>query len=185
VEARVDGSPGGVAWWAAGAWTRRVVAPVLLPVTAVLGVGGLAACGESAPVVQTGACVPHLVQGEGLLCSGEGQPVQVTLRNFKIEVPAVIPTGAVTFVVHGAGPTLHEFNVARSDLSPKHLPLADDDTVDDTKNTPHFTWIAQVEGIDVGDTKTLTTNIAPGHYVFYCNMDGHYMADMSAEATAR
>jgi len=111
--------------------------------------------------------------------------VDVVVKNFHIELPATIPTGKVVFVVHGQGPTLHEFNVARSDLTPGHLPLADDDTVDDTHNTDQFYWLGQVEGIDVGMTKTFTATITPGHYVFYCNMDGHYMAGMSAQATAQ
>lgn len=146
--------------------------------TAACGAGG----GQSTPGAP---CTPTFDQSDGWTCPGTGQEVQVTVRNFKIEIPATIPTGKVTFVVDGAGPTLHEFNVARSDLSPRSLPLASDDTVDDTKNTDHFTWIGQVEGIDIGDTKTFTTNITPGHYVFYCNMDGHYMAGMSAQAVTQ
>lgn len=145
-----------------------------------------AACGSGGGQAASNApCTPTFDQSDGWTCPGTGQEVQVTVRNFKIELPAVIPTGKVTFVVHGAGATLHEFNVARSDLAPKALPLADDDTVDDTQNTAHFFWVGQVEGIDIGDTATFTTNITPGQYVFYCNMDGHYMAGMSAQAVAR
>jgi hypothetical protein len=113
-----------------------------------------------------------------------GPTVHVIVENFHILVPAIIPTGRVTFVAYGRGPTLHEFNVARSSLAPRDLPIALDDRVDDTHNTADFTWLGQVEDIDIGVTASLTVDITPGHYVFYCNMDGHYMAGMSAQATA-
>ena len=110
--------------------------------------------------------------------------MSVVVKNFHILLPPVIPTGRVTFVVTGRGATLHEFNIARSSLQPKHLPLALDYKVADSKDTPQFTWLGQVEDIDIGVTASLTVNITPGHYVFYCNMSGHYMAGMSAQATA-
>jgi hypothetical protein len=147
-------------------------------------VAGCAGGGGGPKYAAGQSCTPHMVTDEGELCDGTGQIVDVTVENFKILLPSVIPTGAVTFRVHGKGPTLHEFNVARSTLGPNSLPLAADDTADDTKNTPAFTFIAQVEGIDVGMTKDLTTDITPGHYDFYCNMDGHYMAHMTAQAVA-
>lgn len=160
---------------------RPVYAAVVLAVAFAL-----PACGGTTVAAGTASsCAPTWSDAAGWRCPGTGLIVQVTLKNFAIVLPPVIPTGKVTFLVHGVGPTLHEFNVARSDLTPKQLPLAADDTVDDTKNTTHFFWVGQVEGIDIGVTKAFTTNISPGHYVFYCNMDGHYMAGMSAQAVAR
>jgi len=139
----------------------------------------------SAGVTDDAPCAPTWTDADGWTCTGTGAIVDVTVKNFAILLPSVIPTGKVTFVVHGGGPTLHEFNVARSDLSPRDLPLADDDTVNDGTNTSQFFWVGQVEGIDIGDTKTFTTNITAGHHDFYCNMDGHYMAGMSAQAEAQ
>ncbi len=73
-------------------------------------------------------------------CSGSthsaGPEVDVTVRDFKIEVPATIPTGNVTFVIHGAGPTLHEFNVARTDVQDLRTMRADDDSLNDAPDTP-------------------------------------------------
>jgi hypothetical protein len=113
-----------------------------------------------------------------------GPTVHVTVENFHILLPATIPTGRVTFVVYGRGPTLHEFNIARSSLRPRQLPIALDDKVNDLHDTADFVFLGQVEDIDIGVTASLTVNITPGHYVFYCNMDGHYMAGMSAQAAA-
>jgi Sulfocyanin (SoxE) domain len=176
--------PGGQAALRSPRVTRgvgRLLASVAVIATTLSSAGcshGAAAAADNAP------CVTHQVEGQGALCTGTGHLVNVIVRNFGIVLPKVIPTGKVTFVVRGVGPTLHEFNVAKSTRDPKKLELAGDDTVADTVPMSGFTFIAQVEGIDVGMTKTLTTNITAGHYVFYCNMDGHYMAGMSAQAVA-
>jgi len=162
---------------------RRLLATAAVIATALSSAG--CSRGSAAAANDNSPCVTHQVEGQGALCNGTGHLVSVIVRNFGIVLPKVIPTGKVTFVVRGDGPTLHEFNVAKSTRDPKKLALASDDTVADTVNMSGFTFIAQVEGIDVGTTKTLTTNITAGHYVFYCNMDGHYMAGMSAQAVAQ
>jgi hypothetical protein len=128
-------------------------------------------------------------------CSSGGQhtsgpQVDVTVKDFAIDIPSTIPTGNVTFVIHGGGPTLHEFNVARTDIMDiKKVPFAADDSLDDAPDVPnpHFVhdhaW--EIEGIDVGMTKVLTVPITAGHYMFYCNMDGHTRARMVAQAVAQ
>jgi uncharacterized cupredoxin-like copper-binding protein len=34
-----------------------------------------------------------------------------------------------------------------------------------------------------GTTKTLTIDLAPGHYVFLCNLPGHYQSGMHVDVT--
>jgi plastocyanin len=109
-----------------------------------------------------------------------GRRVAVTVRNFRIDLPATVRAGTVTFVIDGAGPTMHEFNVARTNLAQDRLPQADDGTVDDKTPHPGFVHVAEREGIDIGQHKTLTVALTPGAYVLYCNMDGHYQAGMRA-----
>jgi hypothetical protein len=112
-----------------------------------------------------------------------GAVVKVSVRNFAIDAPTAVPAGAIHFVVHSAGPTMHEFNIAQTDLGADALPLAADGTVDDTKPHAGFTLVAGLPGIDLGETKTLSATLPPGHYVLYCNMDGHYTAGMSRPFT--
>ena len=171
---------------------RPPVVPMLVPVMAIAMLClPLAACSvESSSNGDTTTCTTAPGPGQAIGChapttpDGGGPTVHVTVKNFHIMVPSIIPTGRVTFVVYGQGATLHEFNVARSSLAPRDLPIAQDDRVDDSHNTSSFTWLGQVEDIDIGVTASLTVTIIPGHYDFYCNMDGHYMAGMSAQATA-
>jgi uncharacterized cupredoxin-like copper-binding protein len=123
-------------------------------------------------------------------CSGsavsiKGSRVDVTVKDFKIDSPASVPSGTVTFVVHGTGPMMHEFNVAWTDLGPKELPTALNGTVADKADTPHFVHLSEVEGIEMDGTKTLTVKLEPGkRYVMYCNMEGHYEAGMASVVTA-
>ena len=36
------------------------------------------------------------------------------------------------------------------------------------------------EILEAGDKKNLTLNLPPGHYVLYCNLEGHYLGSMHA-----
>jgi Sulfocyanin (SoxE) domain len=110
-----------------------------------------------------------------------GRAAQFLVRNFVVEGPATIRAGPVAFIVRSDGPSMHEFNIARTDLGVNDLPLAADGTVDDQVPHPNFEHIGEVEGIDIGQHKTLAANLKPGRYVLYCNMDGHYQAGMSTE----
>ena len=114
-----------------------------------------------------------------------GAAVAVRLSNFAIDLPAVVRPGKTTFVIDGRGPTMHEFNVVRTGRDPKQLPVDAAGLVDD--QTPHadFTHLAEAEGIDIGDHKTLTVNLTPGTYAVYCNMDGHYQAGMANRIVVR
>ena len=109
--------------------------------------------------------------------------VEVTLENFKIDVPAQIHAGLTRFMVTGVGPTMHEFNVVRTRAGRKDLPVGNDHLVDDQNPHPDFDHLGEVEGIDIGQHKSLTISLPPGHYVLYCNMDGHYAFGMNADLT--
>jgi uncharacterized cupredoxin-like copper-binding protein len=134
----------------------------------------------AAVVVLLGGLAPACAQGAP---HARGPETTVRVRNFKVDAPTTVSPGRRTFVIHGGGPSLHEFNVARTDLAPDALPLAADRTVDDTSSHPGFVHLAEAEGIDIGNTKTLSVDLSAGNYVLYCNMDGHYMAGMATRLT--
>ena len=121
--------------------------------------------------------------GSGTTSPPVDAKVPVDLQNFKITTAAHVKAGIIQFDLDGIGPTMHEFNVARTDLDPTKLPLSDDGTVDDQTEHSDFTHIAEREGIDMGEHSMLTVQLKPGRYVLYCNMEGHYQAGMHAEIT--
>ena len=114
-----------------------------------------------------------------------GTPVNVVLEDFKVGLDAaVVPAGTVRFQIRGQGPTRHELIVVRTDRAPEKLPLQSDGlTVNE--DAPGIDLLDEVDGLDIDDRQTLVLRLAPGHYVMYCNLEGHYLGGMYAALTVR
>ncbi len=114
-----------------------------------------------------------------------GTPVNVLLEDFKVrEDRAVVPAGTVSFRIRNQGPTTHEVIVVRTDRAPDKLPLQPDGlTVDEER--PGIEFLDEAEGLDIDDRHTLVLDLTPGHYVLYCNLEGHYLGGMYAALTVR
>jgi uncharacterized cupredoxin-like copper-binding protein len=114
-----------------------------------------------------------------------GTPVNVLLEDFKVrQGAAVVPAGTVRFRILNQGPTTHELNVIRTDRAPDKLPLQRDGlTVNE--DAPGLDHLDEAEGLDIGDRQTMVLRLAPGHYVMYCNMEGHYLGGMHAAFIVR
>jgi uncharacterized cupredoxin-like copper-binding protein len=112
-----------------------------------------------------------------------GTPVNVLLEDFQVRRDvAVVPAGTVRFRILNQGPTTHELNVIRTARAPDKLPLQPDGlTVNE--DAPGLDHLDEAEGLDIGDRRTLVLHLAPGHYVLYCNMEGHYLGGMHAAFT--
>jgi uncharacterized cupredoxin-like copper-binding protein len=102
----------------------------------------------------------------------------VLLKDFEVQQEAtVVPAGTVSFLVRNQGPTTHEVIVVRTDLAPDKLTLQDDGlTVNEEARGIKF--LEEVEGLDIDDRETLILDLAPGRYVLYCNLEGHYLGGM-------
>jgi uncharacterized cupredoxin-like copper-binding protein len=109
----------------------------------------------------------------------------VLLKDFEVQQETtVVPAGTVSFLVRNQGPTTHEVIVVRTDLAPDKLPLQPDGlTVDEEKRGVDF--LEEVEGLDIDDRETLILDLAPGRYVLYCNLEGHYLGGMYEALTVR
>ena len=93
-----------------------------------------------------------------------------------------MPAGTVRFHILGKGPTSHEFILVRTDRDPAKLPLQRDGlTVNET--APGIDLVDEADGLDIDDRQTLALRLAPGHYVMYCNLEGHYLGGMHAALT--
>ena len=114
-----------------------------------------------------------------------GIPVNVRLEDFKVQQDAaVVPAGTVSFRILNQGPTSHEFIVVRTDRDPDKLPLQRDGLTVDEEG-PGIDLLDEVGGLDIDDRQTLDLRLTPGHYVLYCNLEGHYLGGMYATLTAR
>jgi uncharacterized cupredoxin-like copper-binding protein len=112
-----------------------------------------------------------------------GTPVNVLLKDFRVRQDvAVVPAGIVSFRILNQGPTSHEFIVVRTDRAPDKLPLQRDGlTVNE--DAPGIELLDEAEGLDIDDRQTLVLDLAAGHYVMYCNLEGHYLGGMHAALT--
>ena len=116
--------------------------------------------------------------GSSSASSGEG--IDVKLEDFLVHLGAATATaGEITLHLHNVGPSTHEINVDRTDLAEDKLPIKADGLAVDEKS-PDLTRIDSIEILEAGDRKDLDLNLPPGHYVLYCNLEGHYLGKMHA-----
>ncbi|MEP6660427.1 MAG: hypothetical protein ABJD24_10970 [Acidimicrobiales bacterium] len=118
------------------------------------------------------------VTGCGHRAPAAARPVDVRLRDFAIDTSKpTLNAGAVSFRVTNTGPETHELVLVETDLDPSELPLeADGITVDE--DAPQLRKVTALEGIRLGQTRTVRVNLRPGHYVLFCNLEGHYLGLM-------
>jgi len=107
-----------------------------------------------------------------------GTFISITEKDFAITSPPFAPSGGdFTLDVTNLGPATHEFIVVRSGLPADQLPIGPDGlSVDEDA----LSSVAEINQVDYGSTQTLHLSLAPGRYVFFCNLEGHYLGGMHA-----
>jgi uncharacterized cupredoxin-like copper-binding protein len=117
--------------------------------------------------------------------SRRGTLVNVLLDDFHVRrTTATVPAGMVRFRLINNGPSTHELIVVRTDRAPDKLPLQRDGLTVDEEG-PGVEPIDEAEGLNIADRRTLILGLAPGHYVLFCNMEGHYLGGMHAAFSVR
>jgi uncharacterized cupredoxin-like copper-binding protein len=102
--------------------------------------------------------------------------VDVTLKDFSIRTSTPsVDAGQLAFDVYNRGPATHEFVVIRTDLPDDQLPIAADGlSVDEDA----LAGVGEISEVNIWTRQTLDLRLAPGRYVFFCNLDGHYLGGM-------
>ena len=121
--------------------------------------------------------------------TGAGGAIEITLQEFAVTPsPAQAPAGDVTFDATNEGPDdVHEFVVFATDLAPDALPTVEDGSVDETGEGVELQ--GEIEDIAVGDTQSVTIDLAAGNYVLICNIydaaeqESHYQEGMRVAFT--
>jgi uncharacterized cupredoxin-like copper-binding protein len=115
--------------------------------------------------------------------AGDRHPAAVTVvneRDFHISAPTTFKAGEVDLQVTNRGPDHHELIIAP--LRGGSLPLRPDGfTVDEEaieRSEP-----GSLEPGAPGAARQLRVHLAPGRYVFFCNMAGHYLGGMHTIVT--
>jgi uncharacterized cupredoxin-like copper-binding protein len=108
--------------------------------------------------------------------------IPITEKDFGIQPAAPIHKGGlVDFTVTNKGPSGHELLIFQTDLAGDKLPLTNG-RVDEAGD-----GITKVfdsgDNVNPGQSKTFHAALTPGHYVYVCNLPGHYLAGMHTEFT--
>lgn len=114
-----------------------------------------------------------------------GTRVEVTMRDFSLKLSKqTVPAGAVVFHVTNQGPTSHEINVDLSRYGDGEFPLESDGlTANEDANGLHR--VDSIEQVDLHHTADLSVDLKPGHYVLWCNLEGHYLGGMHVSLDVR
>ena len=149
-------------------------APRIASVALALALLSLSACGSD--------------NGSGNNGEGDGDgTVAITLKEFAVAAePASVAAGSVTFDVTNEGPDdVHEFVVIATDVAPTELPTDADGAVEEAGEGMEV--VDEIEDIPVGETQSLTVDLAAGNYALICNilqeepdgtLEAHYAVGM-------
>jgi uncharacterized cupredoxin-like copper-binding protein len=108
----------------------------------------------------------------------DGQRIDVGMQDFTLHPSATTASpGKITLHLLNRGPSTHEINVDRTDLAEDKLPLRLDG-LSVEEDSPELSRIDSIEIVEAGDRATLHLDLPPGHYVLYCNLEGHYLGHM-------
>ena len=131
-------------------------------------------CGSPAPTV---APIAGAIQA----ALGETTPDQMFI-NLSTDTARA---GSVTFQVTNQGAETHEFVVLKTDTAADKLPIVgfegEKDRIDEAG--PGVTNVGETGDMKPGETKLLTVDLLPGHYVVVCNLPGHYRMGMHTDLT--
>lgn len=123
--------------------------------------------------------------------TGAATTVKVGLQEWSVNPEvATVKSGTVAFAVTNTGPDdPHELVILKTDLAPDKLPVKANGSVEE--DAAGITVVDEVEDLAVGESKTLTVDLAPGKYVFLCNIfdedenEAHYKEGMRTGFTVQ
>ncbi|MDQ1457193.1 MAG: hypothetical protein QOH28_2813 [Actinomycetota bacterium] len=106
--------------------------------------------------------------------------ITATESDFTIQLSASrASAGPISLVVRNRGPSAHELVVFRTTLALGALPIGSDGNVNE--DSTKLEKVADSgTNIPPGQSRTLYVILAPGSYVFICNLPGHYRLGMHA-----
>jgi uncharacterized cupredoxin-like copper-binding protein len=123
------------------------------------------------------ACAALCVCAVPAVAMAATRSVKTTESEFKIAVSRKSGGhGKVKFTVKNAGDTEHEFVVIKTSTKASKLKVTGSHASEKGN-------VGEVEDIAPGKTKSLSLNLAKGHYALICNLPGHYKQGMHLDFT--
>lgn len=95
-----------------------------------------------------------------------------------------LKAGKIRITATDRGKVAHELIVIRTDLASNKLPFFKaKDRFNEAATS--LAKIGEIENVKPGKVGTKTFDLKPGHYVFACNVAGHYRQGMHIDITVR
>jgi uncharacterized cupredoxin-like copper-binding protein len=131
--------------------------------------GAVAACRADRPSPDTDAAVAAASAAVAAVpvATAAVTPITVTATDFKLDMPATIPAGAVSLRLVNTGKELHQAQIVRLDQGKT---VADLEAAMKHEGPPPA-WLRFVggpNGIAPGQETTSMSSLAPGHYALIC-----------------
>jgi hypothetical protein len=105
----------------------------------------------------------------------------VSLTEWKVTVVGTIKSGKTDLTITNAGVAPHELLVFKSDLKPSAYPT---DAAGDIKEEgAGVKLVSDGDNIDPAGTQARSIDLAPGKYLFVCNIPGHFKQGMFTVVT--
>jgi uncharacterized cupredoxin-like copper-binding protein len=98
----------------------------------------------------------------GLVAAQEGQKINVTMTEYKFDIPATAKPGKTSFVIKNAGKKIHNFQIKGEGIDQK------------LSANPK-----------PGETQTLQVVLKPGTYAITCPVDFHTQKGMKTTLTVK
>jgi uncharacterized cupredoxin-like copper-binding protein len=105
----------------------------------------------------------------------------IGLAEWKVVVASSIKSGKTDFSIVNDGTAPHELLMFKSDLAPAAYPT--DAAGDVQEEGAGVTLVSDGENIDPGGSQARSVDLAPGTYLFLCNIPGHFKQGMFAVVT--
>ena len=105
----------------------------------------------------------------------------IVLSEWKVDTASTIKAGKSTFSISNAGTIPHELLIFKSDRAPSAYPTnAAGDIVEDGAGVD---LVSDGENIDPAGTQSRSVTLAPGTYLFVCNIPAHFKSGMFTVVT--
>ena len=105
----------------------------------------------------------------------------ISLYEWKVIAPATLKAGTTTFTISNFGTIPHELLIFKSPLAADKYPT--DSKGDIKEEGAGVDLLSDGENIDASGSQVRTVDLAPGTYLFVCNIPGHFQNGMFSVLT--
>jgi uncharacterized cupredoxin-like copper-binding protein len=129
--------------------------------------GAVAACRADRPSPDTEAAVPSSSAAAAPAATATASPITVTATDFKLDMPATVPAGAVSLRLVNSGKELHQAQIVRLDQG-KTIADLEAAMKHEGPPPPWLRFVGGPNGIGPGQEATSIASLAPGTYALVC-----------------